>query len=53
MMDLGYTIDEMPVDELIGMRRVGVDHEMAQDLIEERRVKPTVDELKRYAISNQ
>ncbi len=54
MMDLGYTIDEMPVDELIGMRRVGVDHEMAEELIRQRAgQKPTVDELKRYAISNQ
>lgn len=53
MMDLGYTLEEMTVEELIGMRRVGVDHEMAEDLIEERRVRPTVEELKRYAISNQ
>lgn len=54
MLDLGYTIEELTVDELIGMRRVGVDHEMAQDLIVERAgEKPTVEELKRYAISNQ
>ena len=54
MLDLGYTIEEMPVDELIGMRRVGVDHEMAEELIRQRAgEKPTVAELKRYAISNQ
>ncbi len=54
MLDLGYTLEEMPVDELIGMRRVGVDHEMAQELIRQRAgEKPSVAELKRYAISNQ
>jgi len=53
MLDLGYTLDELTVDELIGMRSVGVDHDMAKDLIEERGVRPTIEELKRNAISNQ
>jgi len=53
MMDLGYTLEELTVDELIGMRSVGVDHEMAEDLIAERGERPTIAELKRYAISNQ
>ena len=52
-MDLGYTLEEMPVDKLIGMRSVGVTHRMAERLAEERRERPTVDELIRYAISNQ
>lgn len=53
MMDLGYTLEEMPVDKLIGMRSVGVSHSMAERLADERRERPTVDELIRYAISNQ
>ncbi len=53
MLDLGYTLEEMPVEKLIGMRSVGVSHNMAERLNAERGERLTVDELIRYAISNQ
>jgi hypothetical protein len=43
----------MTVEKLIGMRSVGVSHNMAERLIAERGERPTIDELIRYAISNQ
>ncbi len=53
MMDLGYTMEELSVDNLMRMRSIGVDHEMAEAIIQETGERPSVDELIRYAISNQ
>ncbi len=53
MMDLGYTLEELTVENLIRMRSIGVDHETAAALMDERGERLTVDELIRYEISNQ
>lgn len=53
MMDLGYTMEELSKENLIRMRSVGVTQNLAEDLLQESEVKPTVDELIRYRISNQ
>lgn len=53
MMDLGYSLEELTKENLIRMRNIGVTHQQAERLIEERGAKPTVDELIRDRISNQ
>lgn len=53
MMDLGYTFEELSKENLSRMRSVGVTHNLAEKLMNERGAKPTVDELIRYRISNQ
>lgn len=53
MMDLGYTMEELSLDNLIRMRNIGVSHNLAERLMEQNDVRPTVDELIRYRISNQ
>lgn len=53
MMDLGYTQEELTKENLMRMRGVDVTERTASMLIEERGVKPTIDELVRYKISNQ
>lgn len=53
MMDLGYTQEELSLDNLIRMRNIGVSHNLASRLMEERGERATVDELIRYYISNQ
>ena len=53
MMDLGYTIDELTVENLIGMRSVDVTANLAENLMEERGERLTIPELIRYRISNQ
>jgi len=53
MMDLGYTMEELTKENLIRMRSIGVTHQLAERLMQEREAKPTVDELIRYLISNQ
>lgn len=53
MMDLGYTMEELTKDNLIRMRNIGVTHTLAERLTEDQGVRPTVDELIRYRISNQ
>lgn len=53
MLDLGYTMEELTKENLIRMRNIGVTHQQAARLIEERGARPTVDELIRDRISNQ
>lgn len=53
MMDLGYTLEELSKENLIRMRRIGVEFTDAERLIQQNGTKPTIDELIRYRISNQ
>lgn len=53
MMDLGYSLEELTVEKLMSMRSVGVTQNLAERLIEENGVRPSVEELVRYRISNQ
>jgi len=53
MLDLGYTMEELTKEKLIRMRNIGVTHQQAERLINERGTKPTVEELIRNRISNQ
>ncbi|MEX0721691.1 MAG: hypothetical protein WD059_13545 [Balneolaceae bacterium] len=53
MLDLGYTRDELTKENLSRLRSVGVTQQNAENLIESRGEKPTVEELIRYRISNQ
>ncbi len=53
MMDLGYTMEELSKENLIRMRRIGVNFTDAERLIEQNGARPSVDELIRYRISNQ
>lgn len=54
MLDLGYTMEELTTENLIRMRSVGVTHQQAGRMMEENGgVKPSIDELIRYRISNQ
>ena len=58
LMDLGYTIEQLPITELMAMRKIGVTHRMVEKLIksqnvENRGILPTISDIKRYAISNQ
>jgi hypothetical protein len=53
MLDLGYTLEDLSKENLIRLGNIGVTHTLAERLIEEQEVRPTVDELIRYRISNQ
>lgn len=53
MMDLGYTMEELSKENLIRMRNIGVTHQQAEQLMNQRGERPTVDELIRDRISNQ
>ncbi|HET8865564.1 MAG TPA: hypothetical protein VFM80_07685 [Gracilimonas sp.] len=53
MLDLGYTMEELTKENLIRMRNIGVTHQQAEQLINEKGERPTVDELIRNRISNQ
>lgn len=53
MMDLGYTMEELTQENLMRMRRIGVTHGLAEQLLNENGTRATVDELIRYRISNQ
>lgn len=53
MMDLGYTIEELTIENLMRLRSVGVTASLAERLINAEGVKPTIEELIRYRISNQ
>lgn len=53
MLDLGYTMEELTKENLIRMRGIGVTHQQAERLMNERGERLTVDELIRDRISNQ
>lgn len=53
MYDLGYTAEELSIDNLKRMRDVGVTHQLAERLMDDRGARLSVDELIRYRISNQ
>ena len=53
MLDLGYTMEELSLENLIRMKNIGVTHQRAESLMEERGERLTVDELIRDRISNQ
>ncbi|HBX67122.1 MAG: hypothetical protein CL670_06055 [Balneola sp.] len=53
MLDLGYTMEDLSKENLIRLGNIGVTHSLAERLIEEQEVRPTIDELIRYRISNQ
>jgi len=53
MLDLGYTMEELNKENLIRMRGIGVTHQQAERLMNERGERLTVDELIRDRISNQ
>jgi hypothetical protein len=53
MLDLGYTREELTKENLVRMRNIGVTHQQAERLMNERGERLTVDELIRNRISNQ
>lgn len=53
MMDLGYTQEELTKENLIRLKGVNVTDRTASSLIEQNGVRPTIEELIRYKISNQ
>lgn len=53
MLDLGYTMEELNQENLIRMRGIGVTHQQAERLMNERGERLSVDELIRDRISNQ
>lgn len=53
MMDLGYTLEELTKQNLIRMRELGVTHQRAEQLMNERGERLSIDELVRDRISNQ
>lgn len=53
MMDLGYTFEELTLENLIRMRSLGVTHNLAERLTEQNGERPSVDDLIKYRISNQ
>ncbi|MDR9418171.1 hypothetical protein [Gracilimonas sp.] len=53
MLDLGYTLEELTKENLTRMREFGVTHQRAEQLMNERGERPTIDELVRDRISNQ
>ncbi len=53
MLDLGYTKEELTIDNLMRLTSIGVTSNLAERLTERRGERPTIDELVRYRISNQ
>lgn len=53
MYDLGYTAEDLSVENLKRLRDVGVTHQLAERLMNDRGALPSIDELIRYRISNQ
>lgn len=53
MMDLGYTFEELTLENLIRMRSLGVTHNLAERLTEQNGERPSIDDLIKYRISNQ
>lgn len=53
MLDLGYTMEDLTKENLIRMRNIGVTHQQAERLMNERGERLSVDELIRNRISNQ
>jgi hypothetical protein len=53
MLDLGYTMEDLSKENLIRMRGIGVTHQQAERLMNERGERLSIDELIRDRISNQ
>src|SRR5690554_4987598 len=53
MLDLGYTKEELTIENLMRLTSVGVTSNLVERLQKEKGQRPTVDELVRYRISNQ